>query len=235
VVKTKLGVIGGSVFFSKELFDDAEEKTLDTKHGKAVVLVNENIVFVPRHGIDKNIPPHKINHKANILALKDSGVKDIIAVNSCGSLKEDIAPGSIVIPDDFICFWQIPTFFEKEIKHVTPEIDGALREKIFSSAKQIDIPVLDKGVYVQTLGPRIETKAEIVMLKNFCDIVGMTMASEATLAKEMGLNYASICSVDNYANGIKGKVTNELIAEEREKNTEKIKKLLTAVIKGYEK
>ncbi|MBW2999257.1 MTAP family purine nucleoside phosphorylase, partial [Candidatus Woesearchaeota archaeon] len=229
MVKTKLGVIGGSVFFSKELFDDAEEKEVNTEHGKAVVLVNENIVFVPRHGVNKNIPPHKINHKANILALKDSGVKDIIAVNSCGSLKEDIAPGSIVIPDDFICFWQIPTFFEKEIKHITPEIDEALREKIISESKEAGMQVLEKGIYVQTIGPRIETKAEIYMLKNYADIVGMTMASEATLAKEMGLNYASICSIDNYANGIKGKVTNELIAEEREKNTEKIKKLLTAV------
>lgn len=187
------------------------------------------IFFLQRHG--KNIPPHKINHKRNILFLKKKGVKNVIGINSVGSLKRNIGPGSIIIPQDYINLKDIQTYYDVKAKHITPGLDNKLRKKIINAAKKAKIKTINKGIYIQTIGPRLETKAEINFIKNFADIVGMTMANEATLAKELGLNYASICSVDNYANGIiKKSLTFLQIKKAQKKNQKKIKRLLKEMI-----
>lgn len=226
-----IGIIGGTSLFKIQLFEYSKEKTIETEFGKAQLIISKDIAFIPRHGINKNIPPHRINHKANIMALKKLGVENILTVTSVGSLKSEIKPSKILVPNDYINFWNIQTFYDEKIVHITPKLNENLRKIVISTAKKIGIDVYEKGIYIQTTGPRLETKAEINLLKNFGDVVGMTMATEATLAKELNLNYVNISSVENYCHGIVGKeLSNEQILKNAEMNSEKIKKLLLAVI-----
>jgi 5'-methylthioadenosine phosphorylase len=212
------------------LFEKGQRIYVGTPFGRVFLLKAGNVYFVPRHGEGNNVPPHKINHRANMSALKKLGVKKIISVNSCGSLKPRIKPPVIIVPNDYICFSDT-TFFDKEIKHISPGLDELLRGLIIRTAKRIKIKTISKGVYFQTTGPRFETKSEIAMLSRFADVVGMTMANEATLAKELGLSYASICSVDNYANGVKNeKIDYDTFLANTKKNFEHLKNLLMAVL-----
>lgn len=189
-------------------------------------------VFLNRHEGDK--PPHKISHKNNILSLKKKGAEIIIGVYSVGSLKKSLKPGSIVVPNDYINFFNIQTFYNNGIKHITPGLDENLRKKIIKAAEKSGLKILDKGVYFQTIGPRLETKAEINMIKHYADIVGMTMGSEATLASELDIPYAAVCSVDNYANGISNKKLNFTeIKKMQKKNKEKIIKLLNNLFGAF--
>lgn len=229
-----LGIIGGSLFFNIELFEGAKLRKVKTPYGKGFVFVKDNIIFLQRHGVKKNMPPHKIRSKINIQMLHRLGVEDIVSVTSVGSLKKDIMPGSIVIPDDYICLWSHRSFFENEIKHLTPELSRELREKIIAIANRIAIPVVPKGVYIETKGPRSETKAEISLLRNFGDVVGMTMVSEAVLAQELGMNYAAISSVNNYCNGIADEeLTIEQIKQGQIKNSKKIIRILSEIMKEF--
>lgn len=197
-----LGVIGGVGFFEAEKFKGVDIQKIETPHGSVETLEMENIFFLPRHGIKKKLPPHMINHRANMFAFKDKGITKVIGMNSVGSLKLEIPPPSILIPNDYINIWEIPTIHDKDVVHVVPALDEDLRNALIFQSKKQGLEIIDYGIYIQTRGPRLETRAEISMLRNFADVVGMTMASEATLAKELGLAYTSICSVDNYANGI---------------------------------
>jgi 5'-methylthioadenosine phosphorylase len=188
------------------------------------------VIFLNRHEGDK--PPHKINHKNNILSLKKKGAETIIGVCSVGSLKKSIKPGSTVVPDDYINFFNIQTFYNNGIKHITPSLDEDLRKKIIKASKKSGLKIFNKGVYFQTIGPRLETRAEINMIKHYADMVGMTMGSEADLAKELGIKYAAICSVDNYANGVsKEKLNFTEIKKMQKRNKGKIIKLLNNLLK----
>jgi 5'-methylthioadenosine phosphorylase len=148
-----------------------------------------------------------------------------------GSLKKAIKPGSLVIPDDYLSFSVIPTFFKDRIIHITPALDESLRASIINAARKGRIKIVPTGVYVQTAGPRLETKAEIGILKNYGDIIGMTLASEATLAQEIGLGYAAICTVENYANGLsKAPLDFDNIAKEGVKHSINELSLLSKVV-----
>ncbi|MFC1801510.1 MTAP family purine nucleoside phosphorylase [Nanoarchaeota archaeon] len=229
-MKERLGLIGGSIFFDGFL-EDLKPVAVKTDFGEVEVLADNEIVYVQRHGKSSNIPPHKINYKANIAALKELGVKKIVGMNSVGSVAWKIKPSSIVVPTDYINLWNDVTFFDKEIQHITPGLDEELRLKIISIAKKAGVSVTRWGIYFQSRGPRLETKAEVIMIKKFAEIVGMTMANEATLAKEMGLKYAAICSVDNYAHGMEKKpLKEEEIAKLRKQNVAKVKKLIVKII-----
>lgn len=226
-----IGIIGKTSLFEIQLFKDSSEKIIETEFGTSQMLFTKDIAFIPRHGLKNNILPHNINHKANIMALKKIGVKYIASFCSVGSLNKDTKPSTILIPHDYINFWNIPTFFEKKIVHIVPSLNDNLRNIIISTSKKIGIEIIEKGIYIQTTGPRLETKAEIALLKNYGDVVGMTMASEATLAKEIGLNYANISIVVNYCNGITEETLSmEEILKNAKQNNEKVKKLLLAVI-----
>jgi 5'-methylthioadenosine phosphorylase len=197
------GIIGGTSLFGTKFLEDAKEKEVETEYGTVYFLFTADVVFIPRHGKERNIPPHRINYKANLAAFKDLGVEKIIGVTSVGSLKRDIKPRSLVVPHDYISLCSIPTFYDDEIVHITPGLDSGLRNTLIKVAKDFGgIDLVEKGVYFQTVGPRLETRAEINLIKNYADVVGMNMASEATLAKELGLRYANISTVDNYAHGI---------------------------------
>src|SRR5205823_2022004 len=128
----------------------------------------------------------KLNHRANLWALKEVGASHIIGTSSTGSLKKTIHPGTFVVPDDFVAFWNIPTFVDDRVVHSTPSLDAALRRALVAAAKESGASVKDGGSYVQTTGPRLETRAEIAFFQKVGDVVGMTMASEATLACGLG-------------------------------------------------
>ncbi|MGB2841046.1 MAG: MTAP family purine nucleoside phosphorylase [Halobacteriota archaeon] len=197
-----LGIIGGTSLFDTQLLEGAKEREVETKYGTVYLLSTADVVFIPRHGKDRNIPPHRINHKVNMAAFKQLGVEKIVGATSAGSLKLDIKPRSLIVPHDYISLCSIPSFYDDELVHVTPCLDEGLRTAILKVAKDSGVDLVEKGVYFQPAGPRLETRAEINFIKNYADVVGMSMASEATLAKELRLRYANVSTVDNYAHGI---------------------------------
>ena len=202
-----IGIIGGSgVYEIAHKADSCTEKIIRTDYGDVEVSILEifgkKVAFIPRHAAGHSIPPHKINFRANIDALKNVGVTKIIATNSVGSMNEDMPPGSFVIPDDFLDFSQdrVKTFYEDKVVHidVTEAYCPSLRDVLAQSGD-----VILGGTYVCTEGPRFETPAEIKMFKMLGgDLVGMTGVPEVTLAREREICYNSICIVSNYASGI---------------------------------
>jgi 5'-methylthioadenosine phosphorylase len=202
-----IGVIGGSGLASPTLLSEPRDTFTVTPYGAPsgpVVLARHGgvrVAFVARHGPAHRVPPHRVNHRANLWALKEAGADRILATSSVGSLKVPIRPGTFVVPHDYVAFWNIPTFFDEEVRHVTPSMDEGLRKVLLAAARTAKARAA-KGVYVQATGPRLETKAEIAFFKTLGDVVGMTVASEATLAAELGIPYAALCSVDNYCHGL---------------------------------
>ena len=200
-----LGIISGTVFVQgKGMFADLREETLETQFGPALVVRSAEVVFIPRHGMDPNrhILPHLINHQANLQALKDLGVEEVLGINSTGSLKRWLKPGMLVIPDDYLMPTPGPTAVREKPIHIAPVLNAEVRQKLLEAARECAVEVIDRGVYWQTAGPRLETRAEIAMMAQFADLVGMTMAGEAIIAQELEMSYASLCSVDNFAHGI---------------------------------
>jgi 5'-methylthioadenosine phosphorylase len=129
-----LGIIGGTSLFGTKLLEDANEREVNTKYGTVYLIFTADVVFIPRHGKTRNIPPHRINYKANLAAFRDLGVENIIGVTSVGSLKRDIKPRSLVVPHDYIGLFNILTYYDNEIVHVTPGLDESLRERIIEAA-----------------------------------------------------------------------------------------------------
>ena len=228
---TKTGIIAGTAFRRIGLSEKANPVEVPTRLGKVTVLESDDIVFLPRHGVEDSIPPHRINHQANLSAFKKLRIPRIIGVNSAGSLKPEISPKTLVIPHDYINLWGVQTLFDGEIRHITPGLNEDLRQLILRVAKEHKIQVIGEGIYIQTRGPRLETRAEIRLLRHFGDIVGMTMANEATLAEELSIPYASICSVDNYCHGISQiPLKAENILRTAQSNMERAKSLVLAII-----
>ena len=189
------------------------------------------MVLVTRHGPDRRIPPHRVNHRANLWTLRELGATAILATASTGSLKKAIRPGAFVVPHDFVAFWNIPTYHDDDVVHATPGLDPGLRDVLVDAGRAVRASVRTRGVYVQTTGPRLETPAEIAHFATFGDVVGMTMASEATLANELGLPYAAVCSVDNYCNGIVERpLTFEQIRATQERNRDTLVRIVTAAV-----
>lgn len=223
-------IIGGTSLLDSSLFSGWKAKKVRTLYGAVDALVSGTTLFIQRHG-NPPLPPHRIDHRANIAALERLGAKTIVAVNSVGSLKASIRPGSLVIPSDFFSPWQIPTFHDDRMNFFVPAMDENLARLLFDACRKHTGQVRMGGVYVQTLGPRLETKAEIDVLKNYGHIVGMTLASEATLAMERAIPYASICCVDNHCNGIAKKpLTMDEIRANVRKNIATVEGVLETLI-----
>ena len=202
-----IGIIGGSgVYEITKNVDSQSTKLVKTDYGDVEVtlleIFSKEVAFIPRHAKGHSIPPHKINYRANIDALKKVGVNKIIATNSVGSMNENMPPGSFVIPNDFLDFSQnrVKTFYEDNVVHV--DVSEAYCPNL---AQVLDVSgeVILGATYVCTEGPRFETPAEIKMFKMLGgDLVGMTGLPEVTLAREREMCYNSICIVSNYAAGI---------------------------------
>lgn len=227
-----VGIIGGSALGDVFELEEEQARFLVTPHGapsdppRVGIHAGLSVAFLPRHGQDHRIPPHKLNHRANVWALKEVGVTHILGTSSTGSLKKTIRPGTFVVPHDFVGFWNIPTYHDDRVVHATPTLDDSLRSALVAAAKDARASAKTRGVYVQTTGPRLETQAEIAFFKTIGDVVGMTMASEATLASEVEIPYASLCTVDNFAHGI----VDEPLSFERIRETQRANADLTRTI-----
>lgn len=233
---TRTGILSGTILLQRtSFFRDLARETFSTACGEATLFLSGDIAFVPRHGADpkEHILPHRINHQANLLALRDAGAEEVIAVHSTGSLKRRLAPGTLVVPDDFIDLSGGATVIGTKAVHVTPVIDDGLRRRLLRAAAACGIEAVDGGVYWQTKGPRLETRAEIALMARFADLVGMTMASEAVIARELNLPFASLCSVDNYAHGIGERTLSiEEILKNAKTNEDRVIKILEAYMEG---
>jgi 5'-methylthioadenosine phosphorylase len=225
------GISGGGNLSNLGVFKNKKPRVISTPYGKVFYYLINRLPLILRHGPKGNIPPHKINYRANIFGLKKLGVKFIFAFNSVGSLKKEIKPGNILLPSDYIDFDTL-TFCEKNLKFITPQISGKPRKILIQILDKLNLKFFRKGIYFNTKGPRLETKAEINLIKNFADVVGMTMAKEATLANELGLEYASVCSVDNYAHGlIKKPLSIKDIRENQMRNKKNIEMIIEMILK----
>ncbi|MDD5036865.1 MAG: S-methyl-5'-thioinosine phosphorylase [Methylococcaceae bacterium] len=189
-------------------------------------LYGAEIVFLARHGENHSIPPHRINYRANIQALKDAGVSRIIAAAAVGGIRADMGPAKLAIPSQIIDYThgRAGTFFEDGLDHVT-HIDfthpytPSLREQLLDAGFRAGLRVIDGGVYGCTQGPRLETPAEITRLeRDGCDLVGMTAMPEAALARELEIDYACCAVVANWA---AGKSEREITMAEIEQNLAK--------------
>ncbi len=222
----KIGIIGGTGYYKWK----GEEMQIETSYGNVIVfyfkLHGRDVFFLPRHG-KKHKPAHAVNYHANIEAMKNAGVEAIISINTVGSMKREIEPGSIFIPDDFIDFTKRKTTFYDDVAiHIDMSIPfcPVVRKVLVEEAKKKE--EIYEGIYVATEGPRLETKAEIKMLSNFADVVGMTLVPEAILAREKEICYASICLVSNYAAGLQ----KSLDVEEIKRMTEEKKGTIIEII-----
>jgi 5'-methylthioadenosine phosphorylase len=162
-----------------------------------------DIVGIPRHGFDRSIPAHLVDHRANIRAACELGCNRVLALGSAGSLDEDLKVGTLICPDDFYAPEVAPSFYRDARGHSVPGFDSEWRRIVISAWDSLTQTKLeDGGIYAQTLGPRFETPAEVRALGEVADMVGMTIAAEAILAGEAALGYAAVCTIDNLANGV---------------------------------
>ncbi|MFK5913097.1 MAG: S-methyl-5'-thioinosine phosphorylase [Woeseiaceae bacterium] len=242
---SKIAIIGGTGLTSIQGFEIVGREIIQTPYGEpSGPLVNGNLAgqhvyFLPRHGAAHTIPPHKINYRANIWALKNAGIEQVIAVNAVGGIRKDMQPGKVIIPDQIIDYTgsRINTFFEEGLKKVV-HIDFSepfcepLRQTIISAAKKASIDTINEGTYASTQGPRLETAAEINRLENDgCHLVGMTCMPEAALARELDICYASIAVVANLAAGRGDEpLTMEMIEKHLVTGMEKVRDLIKSII-----
>jgi len=221
-----LGIIGGtSLLFSN--LPPLDKRIIHTPYGNTEVMCGD-VALMLRH--QRETPPHRINFRSQLAALAILGVDRVVAIGSAGSLKQDIAPGSLVIPTDYYTMAPIPSVFDNSIRHVQPGLSGSFARKLKEAIPEARLG----GIYVQTRGPRIETVAEVRDLSRIADIVGMTLASEATLAIELGMEFAALCTIDNYANGLADEtLTYEHIVEVAGQYRERTDKILREIISRF--
>lgn len=200
----KVAFISGTSIVNSDLFLSWEARTIQTAHGAVAYRCRGEHVIINRHGAGFPLPPHAINYRANIRALADLGFRDVVSLNSVGSLQPSLPPGTFVSCSDYVGLQQGPaTFFDTELRGGSPGIANNLIPLLVEKlAPEFDIQT--GKVYVQMRGPRFETKAEIRILRDWGDVIGMTAAHEADLCAETGLNYNSLALIDNYANGLEG-------------------------------
>ncbi|VAX09294.1 5'-methylthioadenosine phosphorylase [hydrothermal vent metagenome] len=217
-----IAIIGGTGLTSLPGLVVNEENIASTPFGDTSaalikgLLKNRSIIFLARHGSGHTIPPHKVNYRANIYALKEAGAEIIIAINAVGGINPSLKPAQLLIPDQIIdyTYGREMSFFDGDdtpVVHIdfTEPYSEWLRQKLLDAADNCGINLEKTGVYAATQGPRLETAAEVRQLaQNGCDIVGMTGMPEACLARELKCEYASISVIANLAAGLgEGEIT----------------------------
>jgi len=232
-----VGIIGGTGLYRLGV-SEGRWREVRTPYGKVEVLVgnfgSRRVAFLPRHGRKHEAPPHLVNYRANLWALKSLGVERVLAVSACGSLNPKMRPGELVLLDQFLDFTKgRPATFHtggrKGVVHVDltepycPELRRVLRE----AAGREGIRLHPRGTYVCTEGPRFETAAEIRAFRRLGgDLVGMTNVPECVLARELEMCYAAVGLVTNFAAGMAGtKLTHTEVAERMGEGTETIARL----------
>lgn len=243
--RAEIGIIGGSGFYE---FLDGQEVAIDTPFGEPSdkILLAEyagkKIAFLPRHGKKHHLPPHQINYRANLFALKRLGVKQIIAPAAVGSLKPAIEPGHFVICDQFLNLThsRADTFFNgPEVAHIStaepycPE----LRSLAAKACLSLDIAHHKQGTVLIINGPRFSTKAESNFFANFADVINMTQYPEVALARELEMCYLNISLVTDYDAGLQGRddikaVSSQDVLRVFKENNEKVKQVILEIIKN---
>jgi len=210
-----LGVIGGTGVYGLAALEDVEARTPGTPFGapsgpvRIGTLAGHRVAFLARHGEGHALPPHRINYRANLAALQAVGVARVLALNTVGGITDRYRPRALGCPDQLIDYtWgRVSTICEEpgsEVVHVDfgEPYTASLRRAVLAAAEAAGVPVVDGGCYGATQGPRLETRAEIArMRRDGCDLVGMTGMPEAGLARELGLEYACLAIVANWAAG----------------------------------
>lgn len=227
----KVAFISGTSIVNSDLFAAWAVKTVETAYGPVTYKTRGKHVLINRHGYGFPLPPHSINYRANIRALADLGFKDIVSLNSVGSLKAALPPGTIVSCCDYVGLQQGPaTFFDQELKGGSPRIANNLIPDLIMRLSP-EFMIHPGKVYVQMRGPRFETQAEIRIVKDWGDVIGMTAAHEADLCSELGLNYNSLAIVDNYGNGLmKDDIDFEKFKELVKANQQKVNRLFARML-----
>jgi 5'-methylthioadenosine phosphorylase len=239
--KTRIAIIGGSGL--ERLFEKPDQSVIKTPYGAAPPISigkvgGKQVVFLPRHGFNHSVPPHRINYRASIWALHTLGVRRIFATNAVGAIVRDFKPGQIAVPHDFVDFTKsrCTTFYdEAPVTHVdfSQPYCPQMRKLLLDAAKKTGLHVWDKAVMVCTEGPRLETPAEIEMFRRLgCDIVGMTGLPEVVLARELEMCYASACYVSNMAAGIQKRLSTHNVSRISKQIMPKLEKLLIESIRG---
>jgi 5'-methylthioadenosine phosphorylase len=242
VAEADVGVFGGSGFYS--FLPDVEEVEVATPYGapSAPVTIGEvggkRVAFLPRHGVNHELPPAQINYRANVWAMKELGVRRIIGPNASGALKAELQLGEFVVCDQFVdrTHSRKDTFYEgPETTHVSaadpycPELRGILVE----TARELGIPVRDGGTVVVVQGPRFSTRAESKWFQDAgWHVINMTAYPEGYLARELELCYANISMVTDHDVGVEGTppVSHHQVIEVFTRNNEKLRELLFAAI-----
>ncbi|MCR4442357.1 MAG: S-methyl-5'-thioadenosine phosphorylase [Peptococcaceae bacterium] len=245
MARADLAVIGGTGVYRADMLEKTMEIEVETSYGRVNLLKGSlkgrEIAFLARHGKGHTVPPHLIDYRANICALKNLGVKRIIATAAVGSLNENMKPLDFVIVDQFLDFTKGRkfTFYEggeKGVLHVdmTEPYCREAGSFIYDQAKALDLPVHLGGCYVATEGPRFETPAEIRMFKLLGgDVVGMTGVPEVVLAREAGMCYAAIAMVTNFAAGISpAALSHGEVVEAVKKINSNISRLIMSVLES---
>ena len=239
----KLALIGGTGFYAADFLGSVQTVEVETRYGSVQLSSGQRgdvtVYFLSRHGKGHRLPPHQVNYRANIAALKRLEVQGIFATNAVGSLNAEFKPGNLVLIDQFLDFTKNRpnTFFQGEdlpVVHtdMSHPYCRYLRQAIFNQGQALGMPVHDHGTYVCTEGPRFESAAEITMFQTLGGgVVGMTGLPEVALAREAGICYAGISLVTNFGAGISPEpLTHEEVVEMMEKNGERCLTLLLATI-----
>jgi 5'-methylthioinosine phosphorylase len=241
----KLAIIGGTGLTSLKDLKIIRREVMHTPYGEPSAplifgeMAGHEVVFLPRHGAGHTIPPHKVNYRANLWSLKESGVEQVIAINAVGGIRPDMTPGKLVLPNQIIDYtWsRINTFFEEGLTHVT-HIDFTepyceeLRKTLLMCGEEAGVALIGDGTYAATQGPRLETSAEINKLeKDGCDLVGMTGMPEAALARELELCYACVAVVANMGAGRGDEaITMEMIERHLISGMAEVRRLLEHIV-----
>lgn len=241
----KIGIIGGSGLYDIEGFEFAEEVGVDTGYGqpsgsyRVYTYEDVSFYFLNRHGAGHRIPPHKVNYRANIDGLYKLGIENIISITATGGINSSYTPGEIILPDSAIDMTsgREHTFYNGNIIHhidFTDPFCPRLRGVLENAAASADVDIENRGTYICTNGPRLETRAEVNAFDRWgADLVGMTLFPECALARERCLCYANLSVITNFGAGIgSGKLSAQEVVEEMGRATENIKNILS-MIPGY--
>ncbi|MCK5040374.1 MAG: S-methyl-5'-thioadenosine phosphorylase [Candidatus Aenigmarchaeota archaeon] len=243
-MNAEIGIIGGTGVYDPELLDNVEKIKIDTPYGNPSdtivvgTLGKRKIAFLNRHGPGHKIPPHLINYRANIHALKELGVTRILSATAVGSLLEEYKPGDLVVLDQFIdrTHGRSSTFYEKDrVCHISvaDPFCEELRNTIIKEAKKLNYSIHEKGTQVCVNGPRFSTRAESLMFRRWgAHTINMTVVPECVLAREKEICYASIAMVTDYDCWKEHNVSIEEIINTMKQNENKVKNLLIKTIES---
>jgi 5'-methylthioadenosine phosphorylase len=197
-----LAVVAGTTLLDVDLARGARRLDVSTPWGQASVLDAGDHLRLQRHGHDRYRAPHAIGFRANLAALAVLGADRVLALGSVGSLRREIEVGTLLAPDDFVAPQLGTSLTSGTEGHRVAAFDPEWRARVIEAWSAAGEPLGVRGTYWQSVGPRLETAAEIRMIASRADVVGMTLASECVIAGELGIAYAGVCAVDNLANGV---------------------------------